>query len=424
LDQEQRIEETLRRYREYVNAPLANLLRFAGLAHIEEHAEGCTVYDGEGNAYLDLLGGYGVFSLGHRHPAVVDAVKRQLDRMSLSAKIFLNEQMAELCELLAEVTPGDLQCSFICNSGTEAIEGALKIARMATRRPRFVAARGAFHGKSIGSLSASGRDVFKKPFEPLVSGFTHVEFGDAAAVAEAVDGDTAGVLIEPIQGEGGVKIPPDEYLPRLREICDRSGALLIADEVQTGFGRTGRMFGVDHAGVVPDIMTFAKALGGGVMPIGAITSTKDVWDKVFGENPLIHTTTFGGNPLACAAAIAAVTTIRDQALPAKAARSGERFMAGLAAIRAKYPETIADVRGRGLLIGIEFAHQDVGEIVIFGMVQRGVIAAYTLNNPKVIRIEPPLIITDDEIDRALSVIDEAVVGAIDLLRGVEPEGGE
>ena len=421
MDQEQRVEQTLDRYRKNVNASFANLLKFAGLAHIEDHAEGCTIYDSEGNAYLDLLGGYGVFSLGHRHPAVIAAVQAQLTKMPLASKIFLNEPLAHLCEMLAEITPGDLQYSFICNSGTESIEGALKIARMATGRPNFIATKGAFHGKSMGGLAASGRDVFKTPFAPMLPGFMHAEYGDADAIAALVDEHTAGVIVEPIQGEGGVRIPPDEYLPRLREICDETGALLIVDEVQTGLGRTGRMWGVDHAGVVPDILTMAKALGGGVMPIGAFTATAEIWDKVFGTNPLIHTSTFGGNPLACVAGIAAVTAIRDQDLPARAARAGDRFMTGLRAIQAKYPQTISDVRGRGLLIGLEFTHEDIGEIVIFGMVARGVIAAYTLNNPKVIRVEPPLIITDEEIDRGLAVIDEAIAGALVLLEGVVEE---
>jgi len=229
------------------------------------------------------------------------------------------------------------------------------------------------------------------------------------------------VLVEPIQGEGGIRVPPDDYLPQLREICDRTGALFIVDEVQTGFGRTGKMFAVDHYGVAPDIMILAKALGGGVMPIGATMATPAIWDRVFGENPYIHTTTLGGNPLACAAAIAAVKAIRDERLPERAAVSGQRFLKGLRTIRDKYPRTIAQVRGRGLMIGIEFAHQDIGELVIFGMVSRGVIAAYTFNNPKVMRIEPPLIISDAEIDRALSVIDESVAQALSLLEGVVAE---
>ena len=204
--------------------------------------------------------------------------------MSMSTKILLNKPMADLSELLAQVTPGDLQYSFFGNSGTEAVEAALKLARMAKKKPGIISTKGAFHGKSMGSLSATGRDVFRTPFGPLVPGFTHVPYGDADAVEAAINGDTAAVIIEPIQGEGGVIVPPKGYLKALREICDRKDVLLIADEVQTGMGRTGKLFAVEHEDVVPDILCLAKALGGGIMPIGAIVARPRLWDS-FVEAP-------------------------------------------------------------------------------------------------------------------------------------------
>lgn len=415
---EQIIEQTIEKYSEYVNPTLANLMRFAGFGDVEWVASGTRIYDCSGNEYIDCLGGYGVFSLGHRHPDVVAAVKDQLDRMPLSSKIFFNKPLADLAELLAKITPGRLQFSFVCNSGAEAIEGAIKAARMHTGRTDFVCTVGGFHGKSLGSLSATGRDVYRKPFEPLIPGFTQVPFNDANAVERAMSANTAAVIVEPVQGEGGIRVPSDDYLPRLRELCTANGSLLILDEVQTGLGRTGRMFAAEHWGVEPDIMTLAKALGGGVMPIGAFIATPEVWESVFRENPLMHTSTFGGNPLACRAAIAAINAILDGRLPDRSAELGTYFIGKLRDIQTKHPKALEDLRGLGLMIGVEFTHEDIGELVIGGLARRGVIAAYTLNNPKVIRLEPPLIITRDEIDSVCKALDEAVGEALDMLEGI------
>lgn len=417
-DAEQITEQTIEKYTEFVNPTLANLMRFAGFGEVEESAEGTRIRDYSGNEYIDCLGGYGVFSLGHKHPEVVAAVKDQLDRMPLSSKIFFNKPLADLAELLAKITPGNLKYSFFSNSGAEAIEAALKAARIFTGRTSFICTTGGFHGKSMGSLSATGRDVYKSPFEPLIPGFTHVPFGDVSAVETAVTDDTAGIIVEPIQGEGGIIVPSDDYLPRLRKVCTEKGILLIADEVQTGLGRTGRMFACEHWDVEPDIMTLAKALGGGVMPIGAMISTQEVWDAMFSENPLMHTSTFGGNPLACRAAQAAVeVTIREN-LSSKAAQLGDFFMGELSRIKDKYPKALQEVRGLGLMIGVEFTHADIGELVIGGLARRGVVAAYTLNNPKVMRFEPPLIITAEEIGTVTKALDEAVAEALEMLDGI------
>ncbi len=415
---EQIIEETIEKYMAYVNPTLANLMRFAGFGDVEATAKDIYVTDYSGNRYIDCLGGYGVFSLGHRHPMVIAAVEEQLNSMPLSSKIFFNKPLADLCELLAEITPGRLQYSFICNSGTEAIEGAIKAARIYTKRTEFICTIGGFHGKSLGSLSATGREISRKPFQPLIPGFIHVPFGDVDAVAKAISDKTAAVIVEPIQGEGGIHIPPDDYLPSLRELCTKNGALLIVDEVQTGLGRTGMMFAVEHWGVEPDIMTLAKALGGGVMPIGAFIGTPEIWDAMFRENPLMHTSTFGGNPLACRAAIAAIHVTKSEDLPRRAARLGERFIGKLREVKAKHPDALKDIRGLGLMVGAEFTHEDIGELVIGGLARRGVIAAYTLNNPKVIRFEPPLIIDEDQLDVVAEIFDESIAEATELLREV------
>lgn len=408
------VDETIEKYRKYVNPGLANLMEFVGFHAVEWEGAGASVRDSTGQEYLDFLGGYGVFALGHAHPAVVRAVQAQAARIPLSSRVLFNRPMADLAEKLAAITPGDLQYTFFCNSGTEAVEGALKLARLATGKTHVIGTVGGFHGKTYGGLSASGRDVYKTPFAPMVPEFTHVPFGDAAAVAAEIDAHTAAVIVEPVQGENGVIVPPDDYLPALREICSARGVLLIFDEVQTGFGRTGALFGCDHWGVAPDIMTMAKALGGGVMPIGAFSATAEVW-KAFEPNPLLHSSTFGGNELACAAGLATIDVLLAEDIPAKVAVLGEELITGLRAVAAKYPGTITQVRGKGLLIGVEFTERDIAALVIAGFAQKRILAAYTLNNPCVIRFEPPLIITREHIARVLDAFDGAVAGVMDLL---------
>ena len=401
-------------YARHVNPGLARVLEFMGLEGLEERAEGCYLWDSEGRKYLDFLGGFGVFALGHRPHAVVEAVRRQLDLMPLSSKLLVSPLQAELGALLAEITPGDLQYSFFCTSGAEAVEGCLKLARAATGRPKIVTTEGAFHGKTLGALSVSGRDVYRKPFEPLLPGVVRVPFGDDAALRGTVDRETAAVILEPVQGEGGVRVAPPDYLPAAREACDRNGALLILDEVQTGFGRTGKMFACEHWGVAPDLMALGKALGGGVMPIAAVVGTPVTW-KIFEESPLIHSSTFGGAPTGCAAALAAIKEIRDRDLPAHAAEVGGYLLQGLADIKARFPQQIVDVRGLGLLTGIEFAEPDFASLVVSGLAARGVIAAYTLNQPQVLRAEPPLIVTREEIDAFLDALRASVEQAVSLL---------
>lgn len=408
------VDETIEKYRRYVNPGLATLMDFVGFHAVEASGEGAIVRDTLGEEYLDFLGGYGVFALGHAHPKVVRAVQEQAAKMSLSTRVLFNRPMADLAEKLAEITPGELQYTFFCNSGTEAVEGALKLARLATGKTQIIGTEGGFHGKTYGGLSASGREVYRKPFAPLLPEFVHVPYGNVEAVAAAITDATAAVIVEPIQGENGVIVPPDDYLPGLRKLCTERGVLLILDEVQTGMGRTGKLFGCQHWDVVPDIMTLAKALGGGVMPIGAFTATPKIWE-VFTPNPLLHSSTFGGNELACAAGLAAIEAIQEEGLPERAAELGEELIAGLRCVAEKYPGTITSVRGKGLLIGVEFTERDIAALVIAGFAQQHILAAYTLNNPCVIRFEPPLLVTREQVARVLEAFDTAVSGVMGLL---------
>ena len=411
--------DVIENYQNHVNPTQVALLKIGGFDHIEAFAEGAVITDLEGNSYIDCLGGYGVFSLGHRHPKVVTAVKDQLDRMPLASKTFLNKPLADLCRRLSEVLPGNLPYSFICNSGTEAVEGALKVARIATGKTDVIAANGGFHGKTMGSLSATGRDVFRLPFEPLVPGFTHVPWNDSRAIADAITPQTAAVILEPVQGEGGIQLPSPEYLPEVAQLCREKGILFILDEVQTGLGRTGKMFACEHWGVVPDIITLAKALGGGVMPVGSFSAGEAVWNSVFRANPFIHSSTFGGGELACAAALAAINATIEEGLPQQAAVKGARFLTGLQEVQERFPALILDARGLGLMLGLEFTDPDVGKIVIGTLVHQGIVAAYTLNNPSVIRFEPPLVITDDQIDQVLKAVHIGVAEAAALLDGLD-----
>lgn len=400
-------------YSAHLNPSLARLMSFAGFGE-EATAEGCWITDAEGRRYLDCLGGYGVFSLGHSHPKVIETVKDQLGRMPLSGKAFFCKPAAEAATKLAALAPEGLDYVFFSNSGAEAVEAALKFARIATGRTEFVSTHGGYHGKTLGALSVTGREKYRKPFEPLVPGARFVPFGDADALLSAVDEGVAAVIVEAIQGEGGIKVPADGYLKAARQACDASGALLILDEVQTGLGRTGTWWGCDHDGVKPDLMTLAKALGGGVMPIGATMGTEAIWEKVYGENPLLHTSTFGGGPTACAAALAALNVIEEEGLVEKSREAGDDLMAKLREA-AGGSDLVAEVRGRGLMIGVEFAQDEVAELVTAQMMKRGVVAAYTLNNPRVLRFEPPLSITEEERTLAATAFGGAVEETSELL---------
>ena len=363
---------------------------------VEYRDGGVYTYDTNGKRYLDCLGGYGIFNVGHRHPKVIEAVKNQLDQVCLHSQDLLNPWAGYLAKQLAAIAPGDLKYSFFCNSGTEAVEGAIKLARLYTGKTEIISTKNSYHGVSMGALSATGRDVFRKPFEPLLNGFVHIPFGDIDALENAITKNTAAVILEPIQGEGGINLPPDGYLRKVRQLTQKKGVLLILDEVQTGMGRTGRMFACEHESVVPDILCLAKALGGGVMPIGAFMSTSKIW-RVLEPNPSIHNSTFGGNPLACTAASATIEVLLEEHLPARAAMMGNLFTRKLRELQEQFPEYLADVRGRGLLIGLEFQTKEVREQVQVELFHRGVLVAATMNANRTVRIEPPLIITEAQV---------------------------
>jgi putrescine aminotransferase len=410
---EARVMRVLQQYADHLNPGWVRGFKFLGVETLEAEASGAVIRDAYGREYLDFACGPAVFILGHRHPRVVEAARRELDRMPLSVRIMPNEPMGELAELLARVTPGDLQYVFFCNSGAEANEGAIKLARAAAGKPGIVATIGAFHGKTLGALSVSGREMYRAPFEPLIPEVTHVPFGDVDAIAAALTPRVGAVILEPIQGENGVVVPSDGYLRAVRALCDRAGVLLILDEVQTGMGRTGTLWACEREGVTPDILTAAKGLGGGVAPVGAFIARPHLWTTLT-QHPYMHSTTFG-NRLGWAAASAAIRVIQEEGLLPRAVAIGVRLMAGLRAAAHAAPAVVTDVRGRGCLVGVEFADPDVAFLVLAGMVQRRVLAFHGINRPEVIRFAPPLIATDAQVDRAVEVFAEALAEAQALL---------
>lgn len=378
-------------------------------AATEWTGSGAIFRDVLGREYIDCLGGYGMMNLGWGHPEVVEAVRAQLKRTPMPSQELIDPLRGVLARLMAEITPGDIKYSFFAASGTEAVEGSIKLAKMYTQKPGFIAATGAFHGKTMGSLSMLGKADFRQPPGILYGGpVYHVPFGDAEAVerqletCEKVGVGIAAVLMEPIQGEAGAIIPPDDFWPRLRAATRKHGVLLIADEVQTGLGRTGRLWGVDHWEVAPDILAVAKSLGGGVLPVSAFCSTEEIWQPMMAPNPFIHTTTTGGGALACSAAIAAIhVTLRDR-LWEQAASKGEYLIGRLRQLADSYPQVYTGVTGKGLLIGQHFNTPEIGYQVAAGLFKRGVLVAGTLTSAHTIRIEPPLIITLEQIDEVLN----------------------
>ena len=358
--------------------------------------DGAMVFDSEGRAYIDCVGGQGTANLGHGNAAVADAVAQQARVLASCTELFYNDRRAELYEVLAGILPASLDRFFLCNSGTEAVEGALKFARAATKRTGIVATMRGFHGKTMGALSATWGPEYRDLFGPLVPGFSHVPFNKPEALDAAITGETAAFIFELVQGEGGVRRATSEFAREAARLCAERGALLIVDEVQTGFARTGTLFAVEQYAIAPDILCLAKSIAGG-MPMGAIAFSRKVGDLAKRS----HSTTFGGNPLACAAAIAAIGEIRRLDLARNARERGTQLMEGLRAIRS---DRIREVRGLGLLVGVEL--KENASTALRALQEEGVLALGA--GPTVVRYLPPLVITADEIERVLAASRKAL----------------
>ena len=410
------IHDSIENFNEHVNPGWLKYRKSVSTdaAFVEWEDSQETFKDTHGTEFIDCLGGFGIYTAGHRNPEIVQAVRAQLNRYALHSQELVDPLRGYLAKLLSMCTPGDLQYAFFCNGGAEANEMALKLARLASGKHYFISTVNGFHGKSMGAVSATGKAAYRRPYLPLIQGVQHVEFGNADAAETAIKnliavGETvAAMIVEPIQGEAGIVLPPHDYLNKLRDICDTYEVFLILDEIQTGMGRTGTLWACEGYGVVPDILSFGKAFGGGVMPITGIIARPHLWVEELQDNPwILGSPTFGGNPLACAAAIAAIKFTLENDLPTQIREKGEYFMQKLAALQKKHP-ILVDVRGKGLLIGLEYPTPEIGWAVSKGLFKRGVVTGGTLNNARVNRIEPPGIIRYETIDTVIDRLDETL----------------
>lgn len=357
--------------------------------------QGASLFDADGNEYLDCSSGHGVANLGHAHPKIAEALYKQASTLITLFESFPNDQRAMLMKKITALVPG-LDRVFLCNSGTESVEAAIKFARISTGRKNVIAAMRAFHGRTYGSLSATFNKKYREGFEPLVPGFSHVSYNNIEALDKAVNEETAAVILEVVQGEGGVYPATAEYIQAVRKICDERGALLIVDEIQTGFGRTGKMFAIQHFGVMPDLLTCAKSIAGGV-PMGAVLIGKNIKNLV----PGVHGSTFGGNPLSCAAANAALDVIKEEDLAGQAEAKGKYLLDKLMEINSP---NIREVRGIGLMVGIEMKQKVAGYIK--SLQEKRIIALNA--GMTVIRLLPPLVITYEQIDHLVEALTEVL----------------
>ncbi len=358
-----------------------------------------SLWDAQGNEYIDCMGGYGVAIVGHCNPKVVEAISNQAEKLITCHGSIYNEARAELLDRLIRIAPPKLSRAFLCSSGAESVEAAIKIARRYTRRPEIIAMTGSYHGKTLGALSATWTQRYREPFQPLLPEVVFSTFGDAEKIRASVSNKTAAVIVEPIQGETGIKPAPDGFLKELREICDAQGSLLVFDEVQTGFGRTGRMWACQHWGVEPDIMCISKAMAGG-LPMGAALAREEVMGAMAKGD---HSSTFGGNPLSCAASSAVIDYIQNEHLVERAEKLGKIFKQGLANLSGKY-QTAREARGMGLMLALEMRF-DVHDLLLRGLKER-VILLYSGKN--VLRFLPPLVITEEQINQVLAVLDRLI----------------
>lgn len=384
-------------------------------AVLEWHDEGSIDYGLNDEEFIDFLGGFGIYTFGHRNQEILETVEAQLKHQALHSQELLDPLRSYLAKAVAEITPGDLQYSFFTNGGAEAVEMSLKLARIATGGRWYISTVGAFHGKSMGAISVGGKGSYREPYLPMIQQVQHVEYGNAEdmrkAIAnlQAVGEKVAGIILEPVQGEAGIKLPPEGYLQEVRKIADEFGVALIFDEIQTGMGRTGKIWASEWSDVTPDIMTFGKSFGGGIMPITEIVFTKKMWVQQLIDNPwILGSPTFGGNPLACSAALAAIRYMIKYDIPKQAFEKGEYLIPKLKEYAKKYPQLIQEVRGIGLMLGIEFNTTDIGYAVSKGLFSRGVMTAGTLVNAKTVRMEPPAIVTYEQIDTVLERFGETL----------------
>jgi Ornithine/acetylornithine aminotransferase len=416
-DKKQIVQDAVENYNRFVNPGWLKYRKSVSTneAFVEWRDKDSYFYDVYGEEFIDCLGGFGIYMCGHRNDEILKYVHAQLDRQALHSQELVDPLRGYLARAMADITVGDLQYCFFTNGGAEAVEMALKLARIATGGRWYISSVGGFHGKSMGAISMGGKSTYREPYIPMIQQVQHVAYGAAEDVRRAVKNlvavgeKVAAVILEPIQGEAGIIVPPPGYLREVRGICDEYGVCLILDEIQSGMGRTGTMFRCEAEGVVPDIMTYGKAFGGGIMPITGIIARPHLWVQPLQDNPwLLGSPTFGGNPVCCAAALATIHFMLEHDIPGQAAQKGGYLIKGIRALQAKYPSVIQEVRGIGLMIGVEFFENKIGYGVARGMFARRVMTAGTLNNAKTIRFEPAATISYEDLDKVLERLEGAL----------------
>ena len=400
------IEEIYTCYEAHVNPVYPSFLRRLGIPYPAASAEGAVIRDVHGKEYIDCTSGYGLLNLGHNHPSLIEVAIDQLRSRQPLTRPMITGIQARLAQRLAAATPGDLECVFLCNSGSEGIDSAIKLARLTTGRPKILSALGSFHGYTYGALSASGIPKLQKAFGPLVPGIDHVPYGETPAVQAALGPDVAAVLLEPVQHEAGVRLPPDGYLRAVRDLCDAGGVLLILDEVKTGFGRTGPLFACDSLGIVPDILVLGKSLGGGLVPAGAVVARKSLWRR-FGLSFGMSASSYAGNALACRVALRVLELIREGPILEEGSRMGGLLQEGLGEAVHRYPSVLEKVRSVGLLASLRAANPALANAISSSLCRRGVLAMTAFGDGAELMFEPPLIITERQVAEVAAALEDS-----------------
>jgi len=395
------------RYGEYINAWYTTYLMNLGIKNLGYKAEGATITDSKGNTLIDCTSGYGIGNIGHNNPVIIEAIIGQLKRGEVNTRPYINKIQIELSDLLKSIAPGELECSYLFNSGSEAIENAIKLVRLYKGGKKIISMKNSFHGYTLGALSASGVNSFKKSFEPLLPGFEQVEFGKIEELYKIKDNEVGAILIEPIQHDAGVKIPPRGYLKQVRKLCDEKNIILILDEVITGIGKTGYMFASEYFEIVPDILVIGKSLGAGLIPIGAIITRKNLWQR-FGLSFPMSATSYGGNSLACRTAIETIKFIQDNGILESVRNKALILSEQLNNLSSQYPEIILSIRGIGLMFGLEITNKNIASRIVKDMIENNVIVYQSFGNANIIMVEPPLVISFEQISKIIEAFNKVI----------------
>jgi putrescine aminotransferase len=392
-------------YRDLVSSTYPAFLEKYGMSHCVRNAKGAVITDSAGKNYIDCVSGYGIFNVGHNHPKIIHDVIYQIQQHQLFTRPLINQVQVEAAKSLARISPDDLNCSFLCNSGSEAIDSAIKLARLCTGKTKIITAENSYHGFTYGGLSATGIPSFHTFFKPLVPDIIQVPFNESHAIEKIISDETAAVLLEPIQHESGVNIPDEDYLHEVRRICDDHDTLFILDEIKTGMGKTGSMFACEQYDVVPDVLVLGKSLSGGIMPVGAMIASKKLWNKFSLSFPM-SASSFAGNTLACRAIRSTIHVIQEEGLDEASNRKGTVLFDALTQLVHTYDTLFERVSGKGLLIGLKTTDRQTAFTICKHMIQRGVLVFPSYGDSTTIMIEPPLVISSDQIQKVINTLQD------------------